>query len=410
MIFYSLSLSYSYRKSEATLPSCSKLLIFFSFSFPENMNTTLPPSFSPSFHALSTEAATTPENEFLRITVTVILVVITVLTLLGNGFVCLAFYRQPQLRKASYYPLLSLALADILCGMCAMPVYIVKKHISGGDKERITCDVFRFTYFFSMYASILGLTVVSLERFLAIKMPLRHRTWLTKRKMIAGLLLSWLDAALVSILPFVWQRNDTEEQCNYRPSREWSMMVILSNVCLPFMIMFACHVYTIYIALRLSRAKYEAKTTGTAIDAVRRNTGDGNSSERKESILVKRERDLTFTMTVVLGAFILCWAPSSIYYFLQMVCPQCYQPSFKQIEPIFNAVMKLLTFVNSCLNPLIYCWLNKHLRQAIHMSLLKKSEARKRKYMQTNGIHGKPQLSVVNDSDQAFKFQAKLDI
>ena len=237
------------------------------------MNVTLSPSTSSNFQ--STEAAATSVNQFLRITVTVILVVIIVLTLLSNGFLCLAFYRQPQLRNASYYPLLSLALADILCGICAMPTYIVKKHIAGGNKERVTCDVFRFTYFFSVYASILGLTVVSLERFLAIKMPVRHRTFLTKRKMIVGLLLSWFDAALVSILPFVWQRNDTEEQCTYRLSREWSMMVILSNVCLPFMIMFACHVYTIYIALRFSRAKYGAKPTETAIDAVRRNTGDG---------------------------------------------------------------------------------------------------------------------------------------
>jgi hypothetical protein len=275
-----------------------------------------------------------------------------------------------------------LALADILCGIFAMPAYIAKKHIAGGNKERITCDVFRFTYFFAAFASILSLTAVSLERFLAIKMPFTHRTWLTKQKMIVALFLSWLDATLVSMLPFVWQRNDTEEQCTYRPPKEWSIMVILVNVCLPFMIMFGCHVYTIRFAIRVLRAKYAGKTTSATKGSVRRNISGGNSDENKVSTLVKRERDLTFTMTIVLGAFILCWAPSTIYYFLHMVCPQCYQPSFKQNEQVFNVVVKLLTLVNSCLNPLIYCWLNKQLRKAIHMSLLKKSEARKRKFMQ----------------------------
>ena len=316
--------------------------------------------FSPTLQ--DTQRVITSENPTLGICVTVILTVIIVLTVLGNGRVCLAFNRQCHSIGVSYYPILSLALADILCGICAMPAYIAKKHIAGGDKERVTCDVFRFTYFFSMYASILSLTTVSLERFIAIKMPVRHRTWLTKRKMIVGLLLSWFDAALVSILPFIWQRNDTEEQCTYRPSREWSMMVILLNVCVPFIIMFACHYYTVCFAIRFSRAKYNAKTATVVV--TRRNTNERISEENRQAILMKRERDITRTMAMVLGAFILCWAPSSIYYFLHMVCPQCYQPSFTQVEPVFNAVMKLLTFVNSCLNPFIYCWSNEHFRQA----------------------------------------------
>ena len=332
------------------------------------MNSTLAPSSPPSLQVA--ETAITSENTTIRICVTVILTVIIVLTVLGNGLVCLAFYRQRRLTSVSYYPIISLALADILCGICAMPAYIAKKHTAGSDKERITCDMFRFTYFFSVYASILSLTVVNLERFIAIKMPIRHRTLLTKRKMIIGLLLSWLDAALISMLPFIWQRKDSDELCTYRPSKEWSIMVILLNVCLPFSIMFACHVYTVYFAIRFSRAKYNTKS----VTVVRRNTSERISEENRQAILVKRERDITCTMTMVLGAFILCWTPSSFYYFLHMVCPQCYQPSFKQIEPVFNATVKLLTFVNSCLNPFIYCWSNKHFRQAFWKSHRKERE------------------------------------
>ncbi len=342
------------------------------------MSATLVPSSSSSLQV--TEAAIISENATLTICVTVILIFIIVLTVLGNGLVCLAFYRQRQLTRVSYYPVLSLALADILCGICAMPAYIAKKHTAGSDKERITCDVFRFSYFFSVYASIFSLTAVSLERFIAIKMPVRHRILLTKQKMVIGLLLSWLDAALISMLPLIWQRKDSDELCTYRPSKGWSIMVILINVCLPFTIMFACHFYTVGFAIRFSRAKYGATTTGTMINAVRRNTSDKNSDEIKEAILVKRERELACTMGMVLGAFILCWAPSSVYYFLHMVCRKCYQPSFKQVEPVFNATVKLLTFLNSCLNPLIYCWLNKHLREAIYLSLLKKSEARRQQF------------------------------
>lgn len=357
------------------------------------MSTTFAPSLSSSSSYPVTETTNASEYTTLNISVTVILAIIIVLTVAGNGFVCLAFYRQPQIRGVSYYPILSLAMADILCGVWAMPAYIAKKHAQGGNKERITCDVFRFSYFFSVYASILNLTVISIERFIAIKMPVRHRTLLTQRKMIAVLLLSWLDAALVSTLPFFWQRKDIDELCTYRPSKEWSIMVILLNVCLPFAIMFACHFYTVYFAIRFSRAKHQAKSTSVA--TVGRNTSERLSEEAREAILAKRERDITCTMAMVLGAFILCWAPSSFYYFIQMVCPRCYRPSFKQVEPVFNAVVKLLTFVNSCLNPFIYCWLNRHFREAFQMSLLDKTEARNRKFIQINRMRGRTENSPI---------------
>ena len=58
---------------------------------------------------------------------------------------CLDFYRQRQLTSVSYYPILSLALADILCGICAMPAYIAKKHTAGivtKNALHVMCFVF----------------------------------------------------------------------------------------------------------------------------------------------------------------------------------------------------------------------------------------------------------------------------
>lgn len=339
---------------------------------------------SPSFQVTETTQVSRETDKTLRICVTAILGVIIVLTLLGNGLVCLACCRQPQLRKVPYYPIISLALADILCGVCAMPAYIAKKHFAGGVGERTTCDGFRFTYFFSVYASVLSLTAVSVERFLAIKMPVWHRMILTSRKMIAVLVFSWLEAALVSMLPFFWRRDDTDESCTYRPSREWSILVILLNVCFPFVITFTCHFYTVKFAIRFSRQKYQAKI---------QDTSEQTSTEYKQAILERRERDITCTMAKVLGAFILCWAPSTFYYFVQMVCPQCYGRSFDQVQPVFNAVVKLLTFVNSCLNPLIYCWSNRHFRQAFYLSLKKESEARtKTSITEMNGLNRKANI------------------
>ena len=319
---------------------------------------------------ISNARRTSVDKNALILSVTIILAVFIVVPIVGNGFVCFVFYRQPSLRKPSFYPILSLAIADLLCATFAMPTYIAKKYvIDGAWRERAVCNVFRFSYFFTMYASVLSLTVISLERFTAIKMPMRHWTWLTSRKMTAALVLSWLDAAIVSALPFHW-RISSKKRCTYNPTKTWSVMVIVMNVFIPFLVMSFCHFYTFSFAVSYSRKKRNLKHRGK----LRTHAHVINSKA------LERERDITCTLAVVVGVFVLCFGPSSFYYFISVVCPECYRSAFQRIESIFNAIVKIMTFTSACVNPLIYYWLNQSMRNAFWRSFLRKSEVRRRRF------------------------------
>ena len=317
-----------------------------------NCNTSLPGTYTSTI--ASSFAKTSYDKDCLTLSVTIILAFFIVVTILGNGLVCLAFYRQPHIRKVTYYPILSLAFADLLCGAIAMPAYIAKKHVVGGWKEGVVCDIFRFSYFFTEYASVASLTAISLERFISIKMPLKHRTFVTYRKMTAALVVFWFDAAIISVLPFFWQQKDEKEPCRYNPTKEWSIMVILVNVFFPFLIILCCHVYIVLYALRR-----------------RRNKSTNSSAQRCEYF---QNRDLTCTLSIIVGAFVFCWGPSSLYYFIKIKCPQCFGPA---VVPIFNATVKLLTFANSCLNPLIYCGLNRTFKHVLYQTLSGKSRVQR---------------------------------
>ena len=115
------------------------------------------------------------DEDALQLSVTIVLAVFIVLSVVGNSLVCFVFYKQPKLRRVVYYPVISLAIADLLCGILAMPAYIAKKHVRGGWWEGFTCDVFRFTYFFTEYASVLSLMAISIERYIAVSKPITHR-------------------------------------------------------------------------------------------------------------------------------------------------------------------------------------------------------------------------------------------
>ena len=297
------------------------------------------------------------DDELPVVPVVIILSFLSFGSVLGNSLVVIAILIHPALHSVTYLSIFSLAIADLLAGMVAMPSYILKKFSFGDPMDIIVCDVFRFSYFLTGYASVLSLAVISIERLLAVKTPLRSTTVVTHRRVIMGLLIAWFDALVISSLPFVpWDSSDSYKECNYNPTRWWSIMVIIANVIFPFLVIVTCYTYLYLIA----------KTHIKKILSDRSSLGHGTSKMPKQ----RNERRATMTIFIVIGVFVASWFPSCFYYFFQKTCPQCFSESFRsKHQSIFNALVKILTFTSSFANPLIYCWRSKHFRNAFRKIL-----------------------------------------
>ena len=93
----------------------------------------------------------------------------------------------------------------------------------------------------------------------------------------------------------------------------------------------------------------------------------------------KIEKRATISFSVVVGIFIICWGPSTIYYFSGNVSPELFaDQSFQRYESIVSATMKILTFCNSFMNPVIYFWLNIDFRKAFIRILKRERQMRTR--------------------------------
>ena len=298
------------------------------------------------------------EDAFPLTPVVIILSFLSFGTILGNSLVVTAIIIHPALHSATYLSVFSLAIADLFAGVVAIPSYILKKFSLGDSVDIIVCDVFRFSYFLTGYASILSLSVISVERLLAVKSPLTYTTTVTHRRVILGLLFAWFDALVISSLPFVpWDPNDPYKECHYNPTRWWSIMVIICNVIVPFMVIVTCYTY-LYLTARIHIRK---------ILSDRNSLGKGTLNRARPT----NERRASMTILIVIGVFVASWFPSCFYYFLQKTCPQCFSETFQSKRSIFNAFVKILTFTSSFANPMIYCWRSKHFRNAF-LKILRK--------------------------------------
>ena len=116
--------------------------------------------------------------------------VLVTLIIAGNVLTIWIFFKLRR-RKRTYSLLMSLAVADLLVGIFAVPFY-VKAVVSQGYTWYVIsmgADVFTGT------TSIYTLAVISLERMYAVGWPVRHRT-LNCRVYVCAISIPWIIAAI----------------------------------------------------------------------------------------------------------------------------------------------------------------------------------------------------------------------
>lgn len=118
----------------------------------------------------------------------------------GNLFSIVKFAETGQLHRRSSYLLINLAVADILVGACAIPMLV---YLIGGFGQLWPVNLgaplsaYKALDVISGLASILSLTLVSLERLCATLWPLRHRVMKT-RVYVIGIFLVWFVACVTT--------------------------------------------------------------------------------------------------------------------------------------------------------------------------------------------------------------------
>lgn len=272
------------------------------------------------------EQSAKQETYFKVITCTLIAILI-VLTLLGNLLVMAAFCLCKELRTITNYFLVSLSLADLLTALLAMPIFMASKITADGSLfpgGAVFYDVWRSIDIICGTASIWNLCLVSLDRFLAVAAPLRHLVILTPARAKAVILLVWASSlGLSGILHMNW---------SYK-----GILITFISFFLPLFIIISSYV------------KIYQVTTRTCI--LRRSGGTQ----------LKRDIRSAKQMVVVISVFILCW----VGFFVLTLILSIKKTMSSKINPAALDFLKSLTYLNSCINPLLFTMVSRTFKKAI---------------------------------------------
>ncbi|XP_033110598.1 adenosine receptor A2b-like [Anneissia japonica] len=295
----------------------------------------------------------------LVITVCCLNVPLMLAIVFGNLIVILSIYRKRALAQTpSNIFMSSLALADIMTGLIGVPFSIVGYLLRKRFLYSVNCAIWYFVpCIIFIHVSVFNLIVITLDRFLAIRYPLRYHVWIAPERAIRicvfvyflGTFLgssSFIVAAVASI--FLPTPNVTfEYDCGSSAFYEIYGAPVFYYVTNPVAGLTIPCLFILYLYI-FSIASKKAKEAAT----------------RHGKKLLKREMKVTKTTAIVLLTYTLCIAPTAFKNIVQGYIDN--GSTWLAWYPWFS---DFLAITNSMLNPFIYAGRSKEMRKEFKITI-----------------------------------------
>ena len=255
---------------------------------------------------------------------------------LGNGLMLAAYYQSESLRKPVHTILLNLAVTDFLTGAVSQPLYIYELllHLANcTEKICVARSLKKFPMAFLTGATLLNLSLTTLDRYIAILHSCRYVELVTNNRVIklsVGLWLGWIILFIAGAL------SSTE--------------LMITTVLMASSVIFISILY-----FKIFREICRLETSMAVVAA-----------NEPEEVRKARERKTAKTIAMILGLLVLCFIPVIIAYFLIFgLSLSGNGNSYNIIKLKCYYFTNTLIFSNSSLNVIVYFWKSAEIKTAI---------------------------------------------
>ncbi|EDV27668.1 Melanopsin-B [Trichoplax sp. H2] len=288
-------------------------------------------------------------------------VILMIVTVSGNALALRVFHRYVELRTPVNYLLINLAIADILKGGIQDGLVLCGLLTPDWGYNRVICNVSGFMLSAFHVGTIFTLTLTGIFRYLIVVNSMKH--WITRKVVVAAILVIWLYACLIAFLPILGWNHYTYDKMqllclpNITMEISYPIFAITVDIMVPIFLLGYCYL-RVYMVMRQNMRR----TTVTL---------HGKTRSRSYSRLHKREVQMTRMMFSVYLAFVICYIPYVI---------QAYVLIPLQID-VPNVIVFLTGYIlntNSAINPFLYGFTSEKFRQVYSAYLCCLFSCRKR--------------------------------
>ena len=271
------------------------------------------------------------ENHFTPETVIIINCVLNaplmLISILGNALVLAAIIRTPSIRSTPHMIMLcSLAVSDFLVGLIVQPIYIAERL----TKDRFVHLVSVMMGYYLCVVSLMTITAITVDRFLALHYHMRYATLVT-------------ESRVKYILTIIWLINFLSPGFVIWNSRVHSLVaatgtIICLLICMASFIRIYCFIRRHQLQIHAQQQAVQSSDAGNNLNVTR----------------LKRSALNTFVFFIVL---IICYFPMYVLLTLYGLSIKAWQSEWQ--------FARTAVYMNSSINPFLYCWRLSELRTAV---------------------------------------------
>lgn len=346
------------------------------------------------------EENSSPEPKDINQTVRIVLYsLIFLLSVVGNSLIIAVLVRNRRMRTVTNLFLLSLSVSDLMVSLVCIPFTLIPNLMKDFIFGIGICKLVMYFMGVSVSVSTFNLVAISLERYSAICNPLTSRAWQTKSHAAKVITATWAVSFILmlpypissTLKPFTRFNNSTGHMCrlmwpNDIIQQSWYVSLLLILFLIPGIVMMTAYGL---ISVELYRGiKFELSSRKASRDrqsstgSIKPGDSDGcylQPSNKKKSTssssnsmvgrvcsasptanLVAKKRVIRMLLVIVF-LFFICWTPIFVVNAWQAFDRR----SAHQLTGAPISFIHLLSYTSACVNPIIYCFMNKRFRQGM---------------------------------------------
>ena len=255
---------------------------------------------------------------------------------LGNTFILIAIDKVASLHPPTKLLFRCLAVTDLCVGLIVQPIYVMilldvyaATITINSSITRYVGEIQRALSFALCGVSVFTSTAISVDRFLALKMGVRYRQVVSLRRVRTAITCFWLIGISVGLWGWFWS-----VRIAYITAVTFSALSVVISVFF----------YTkIYLRLQQHQTLVEHVHQG-----------------QFNPLIVTQYKKTVYSIAWVQLAMVVCYVPFIISAIITMIK----RWSGVSAEIFWTSTVTLL-YLNSSLNPILYCWKITEVRQAV---------------------------------------------